>query len=74
MSSCEKCWTDSQLMGMHYIDLLKQRERDGQVCTPEQQAGSGAGICEVCGRKTRHEATQERMCGCSSPLNNLEHP
>jgi hypothetical protein len=44
--------------------LLKEREAN--PCTPEEQAGPDAGICEVCDRKTKHQHTGERMCGCTS--------
>lgn len=67
MSACEKCWSDS-LGGVEYHQLVK--ERAANPCTPEQQAGPGAGQCQVCQRMTLHQYTQEPMCGCkpSNPL------
>jgi len=64
MSSCEKCWADAATGG-DYMRLLKSREAN--PCTPEEQAGPDASVCEVCGRKTMHQYTGERMCGCTSP-------
>jgi hypothetical protein len=61
MSACEKCWRDSRLAN-NYTELLFQRHT--AVCTPEQQAGPDARVCEVCGRRTRHQITGECMaCG-----------
>jgi hypothetical protein len=64
MSSCEKCWADSVSVA-HYTSLLKERESN--PCTPEEQAGPDAGECEVCHRKTVHQHTREKMCGCTTP-------
>ena len=58
MSSCEKCWRDSQRGIDTYQDLLKWR--NGIIeprCTPEEQAGPDATVCEACGRKTCHQHT-----------------
>jgi hypothetical protein len=62
MPSCEKCWGDaytrshtdiSKSQAEHYSDLI--RERKDNQCTPEEQAGSDAGICPDCERKTVHQ-------------------
>jgi hypothetical protein len=55
MPSCEKCWSDSRLAYdsvERYHELL--RERNGR-CTPEEQAGPDATMCEKCQRRTRHQ-------------------
>ena len=56
MASCEKCWRDSR--GHHranaYSRLLEEREANGCVCTPEEQAGYRAKECRACGRMTMH--------------------
>lgn len=68
MSSCQKCWRDSASSDEHalrYRELLLERERDGRVCTAEEQAGPDAGQCPVCHRKTLHELTGEPMCECN---------
>lgn len=57
MSSCERCWADSQHHGaMNYHDLLASR-----TCTPEQQAGPGGEVCKACGLKSKHQHTGECM-------------
>ena len=61
MSACEKCWSDSRL-GSDYYRLLDERKE--HPCTPEEQAGPGAGQCPWCGRMTLHQHTREPMCGC----------
>lgn len=50
MASCEKCWSDSG--GNHRVYQLLISARD---CTPEEQAGPGAGTCPECLRKTVHQ-------------------
>ena len=54
MASCEKCWNDSRGHYKTYSYLVNEREESGCVCTPEQQAGSGADNCMACGRETMH--------------------
>ncbi len=57
MASCEHCWGMAYRMSMdndksqaeNYSVLI-----DKNNCTPEQQAGDGAGICPLCRRKTVH--------------------
>ena len=48
MSACEKCWADAFRAAMndpskdqatHYAEIVCERDRDGPVCTLEQQAG-----------------------------------
>lgn len=67
MSTCEKCWADSQGpyddATQRYKDLLSERK-----CTPEEQAGPDAGECPMCKRKTLHQHTGEPMCGCPEVL------
>lgn len=62
MSACEKCWADTG--GVGYLELMKEREAAGRVCTSEEQAGPDAGECRLCKRKTLHQYTGEPMCGC----------
>lgn len=64
MSSCEKCWRDSQRGGVGdsvalYHKLIRERK-----CSPEDQAGPDAESCPSCQRKTKHQETGELMCGC----------
>ncbi len=58
MASCEKCWEDAQGMfepnGESAYSVL-MRDRKDNPCTPEEQAGSSAGICTECNRKTLHQ-------------------
>lgn len=63
MSTCEKCWADSE-GPWDYPRLLAEREASGHVCTPEQQAGPNAKQCPVCKRMSLHQWTGERMCSC----------
>lgn len=56
MPSCEKCWNQAYLMAMdgrsqteHYYELIKENN-----CTPEEQAGEGAGLCPKCNRQAIH--------------------
>lgn len=53
MASCEKCWRDAGGNPGRYRQLI--REREGNPCTPEEQAGEGAGICPKCNRKAIHQ-------------------
>lgn len=72
MSSCERCWS------MAYDPYSSQSERYQEniathTCTPEQQAGEGAGECPECHRMTKHQHTDELMCGCThDPVRNVE--
>lgn len=59
MSACEKCWADAFSVE-EYEELIRSRR-----CTPEEQAGPGAGRCPRCGRMTLHQYTSEPMCGCT---------
>ena len=66
MSACEKCWNDAFRMSCGnksqpecYVELLTKRKDN--PCTPEQQAGVDATICEKCRRKTKHQYTGECM-------------
>ena len=68
MPSCEKCWSDSRSAAMYeegaYGRLIDERNAAGKVCTPEQQAGEFATLCETCQRMTRHQHCQICMvCG-----------
>lgn len=67
MSTCEKCWADAAT-GADYYRLLN--ERAFNPCTPEEQAGPGAGQCPACTRRTLHQHTGEPMCKCSLPKPN----
>ena len=72
MPSCEKCWADAYVRSLcagtnqasEYLDLVEERGKAGEVCTPEQQAGPDAGLCTACDRRTRHQHTGQCMvCG-----------
>jgi hypothetical protein len=68
MPSCEKCWSDSRSASVReefaYSRLLHERQAAGKTCTPEQQAGEFATLCEKCQRMTRHQHCQICMvCG-----------
>jgi hypothetical protein len=73
MPSCEKCWADSRLRqysgeDLAYTNLVVERQRAGQVCTPEEQAGPDATLCEYCNRMTRHQHCGVCMaCGAGAP-------
>lgn len=61
MSACEKCWSDAGGDPLLYMNLIKNRK-----CSPEEQAGPGAGMCPRCGRQTLHQYTSECMThGCA---------
>ena len=59
MSSCEKCWRDSQRSGnTEYSEMLARRNGvNERRCTPEEQAGTESTMCEACGRRTVHQHT-----------------
>lgn len=64
MSCCQKCWSDSSGRAERYGVLVEQRDKDGETCTPQEQAGTEAFMCKSCLRKTAHEITGEcMMCG-----------
>ena len=54
MPSCEKCWIDAHGNPDEYRRLLEQRNKTGNVCSPEQQAGPEAETCPFCLRETVH--------------------
>ena len=59
MSSCEKCWEDSNSNPLEYSHLVATRN-----CSPEEEAGRDAQICDNCNRKTIHQYTKECViCG-----------
>lgn len=71
MSTCEKCWIDANRVALfsgsnvsdEYRRLLDER-RGKRRCTPEEQAGPDATVCDACGRRSRHQFTGECMnCG-----------
>jgi len=74
MASCEKCWGDAytrthtnptKSQAEHYQDLINERKEN--PCTPEQQAGHDATICEKCGRKAVHQYVRICMnCGAKA--------
>lgn len=47
MAGCEKCWGDAYLKSRNshksqaecYHDLIKERDKEGRVCTLKEQAG-----------------------------------
>lgn len=39
MPSCEKCWRDARGDYSEYLKLLANRDLDGHVCSPREQAG-----------------------------------
>jgi hypothetical protein len=60
MPSCEKCWSDAhrgQQFSVHeeYRRLIAERDRSGNPCTPEQQAGPDALQCAKCRRWASHQ-------------------
>lgn len=54
MVSCEKCWRDARENSDKYRKLLAERNKTGK-CTPEEQAGLEATVCQKCGRKAVHQ-------------------
>ena len=71
MSICEKCWADAGMdmtgdQPLRYLELVKDRDKTGHACTPEQQAGPEAGFCPSCKRWTLHQWTERCMVdGCA---------
>lgn len=61
MSACEKCWRDSR-QDENYHAVLASRAAN--PCTPEEQAGPDATLCEHCNRRSRHQITNE----CMNPM------
>jgi hypothetical protein len=65
--ACEKCWGDAHRgpqysVAEEYARLIE--ERRGNPCTPEEQAGPDATLCETCNRLTRHQHCRVCMhCG-----------
>ena len=62
MPSCEKCWSDSFTISYGTSDdqvEVYHRLIEERSCTPEEQAGVDATICDKCGRKTIHQ-----ICKC----------
>ena len=65
MTSCEKCWRDSQGAD-NYAKVLESRRHSS--CTPEEQAGPDASECPTCKCMTLHQLTKECMNGdCVTP-------
>lgn len=66
MPSCEKCWRDACGEPRDYANLVHLRSRNGDVCTPEEQAGGqDATVCPFCGRRTVHVYSEVCMVeGC----------
>jgi len=59
MAACEKCWALSRGSPDRYEELLTER-----MCSPEEQAGPDAGLCEDCERRTVHQyAGVCMLCG-----------
>jgi hypothetical protein len=47
-----------------YRALIRERDAAGIRCTPEEQAGPDATLCEKCNRMTRHQHCRICMaCG-----------
>lgn len=70
MASCEKCWGDAyarsrenlmKLQAEHYSDLVAERAEN--PCTPEEQAGDDAKVCQKCERKAIHQYAKV-CCAC----------
>lgn len=62
MPSCEKCWSDANGDSVRYQELMKVRKYDH--CTPEEQAGAAATMCDRCKRRTVHQyAKLCTICG-----------
>lgn len=55
LPTCEKCWSDASGIKSKYNELLEQREREKNTCSPEDQAGPNAKLCPTCKRKTCHQ-------------------
>ena len=61
MTICEKCWQDAGGDTGEYQSLLLKRQDN--PCSPEQQAGEYASICQQCFRRTLHQHTGQCMNG-----------
>lgn len=55
MATCEKCWRDSRGDPTGYRLLLLERNANGEVCSPEEQAGEDAKPCPECCTRTVHQ-------------------
>jgi len=72
MACCEQCWSDAHGLARerpgdvveHYYRLLA--ERKSNPCTPEEQAGPDATVCQRCGRRTLHQYTRDCMARCAA--------
>ncbi len=67
MPSCEKCWADAGFRALHTGAGQAEeyeRLRHAADCSPEEQAGSAAGTCGSCGRRTLHQYAGQ----CMNPL------
>jgi hypothetical protein len=64
MPSCERCWgrayTKSRTTGREQVDIYRELIKT-EKCTPEQQAGDGAGKCPKCCRHSVHVYTKQCM-------------
>lgn len=66
-TACEKCWHDAHNgpgtdVAEAYLRLI--RERASSPCTPEEQAGPDAPLCEYCDRRTVHPYVRKCViCG-----------
>ncbi len=68
MAACEKCWSDAYLHSAmrvtfqvdEYQRLVREREANGIVCTPEEQCGDLHVLCVDgdtrcrCGARVKH--------------------
>jgi len=65
MAACEKCWSDAFFLGGSVSQAEKYSKlveiRIHNPCTPEQQAGVDALVCELCKRKCMHPVLKECM-------------
>lgn len=50
MPSCERCWREAEATLRNYQDVVRENN-----CSPEEQAGPDAAMCEICHRKTVHQ-------------------
>lgn len=68
MASCEKCWVAAHTLAASdqtsVVEAYTKLVSEAHLCTPEEQAGPGAGICVCCGRKALHQHAGECMAGC----------
>lgn len=73
MAACEKCWRDAGLIAdlaqsehaAEYRKLVAERDRMGETCSPQDQAGPAATDCGRCGQRgTVHQHAKICMaCG-----------